>query len=275
MSKLIKLIYKIFNNIIELNGVNIVILYDINNKIWFSLNDTYKSLGYKNIKAEIQRHHISPENITRYNILFNSLNKNQQQNILKQRKNIQPHMKMISEAGIYTILDTSKKPIAKEFKEELINKILPEFRQTGHIKTTNKDKLKIKNLEHKLTLINKEQSIHNKTKKIYKNETGYGFIYVLETKVLKDGSEKKCYKIGYTKDLNKRLNTYKTGNPDINLVHSENVNCNKKQLEKCVLNLNSLKRLSSKNEIICNNSLDEIKSEIADCKKLIIKHLNV
>ena len=130
MSKLIKLIYKIFNNIIELNGINIVILYDKNNKIWFSLNYIYKSLGYKNIKAEIQRHHIHhihhihPENITRYKFLFNELSKNQQQNIINQRNNIQPHMKMISEAGIYTILDTSKKPIAKEFKEELINKIL-------------------------------------------------------------------------------------------------------------------------------------------------------
>jgi prophage antirepressor-like protein len=272
MSKLIKLIYKIFNNIIELNGINIVILYDKNNKIWFSLNDIYKSLGYKNIKAEIQRHHIHPENITRYKFLFNELSKNQQQNIINQRNNIQPHMKMISEAGIYTILDTSKKPIAKEFKEELINKILPEFRQTGNIKTSIKDKLKIKKLEKKLTLINKEQSLHNKTKKIYNDDTGYGFIYVLETKILKNGVEKKCYKIGYTKDLNKRLNTYKTGNPDIELVYSENVNCNKKQLEKCVLNLNSLKRLSSKNEIICNNSLDEIKREITDCKKLIKKH---
>ena len=36
----------------------------------------------------------------------------------------------------------------------------------------------------------------------------------------------------------------------------------KQQLEKCVLNLNILKRLSSKNEIICNSSLKNIINEI-------------
>ena len=39
----------------------------------------------------------------------------------------------------------------------------------------------------------------------------------------------------------------------------------KKQLEKCVLNLNIMKRLSSKNEIICNSSLKTIINEINKC----------
>ena len=34
---------------------------------------------------------------------------------------------------------------------------------------------------------------------------------------------------------------------------------------KCVLNLNIMKRLSSKNEIICDKSLTEIKSDIKVC----------
>ena len=89
---------------------------------------------------------------------------------------------------------------------------------------------------------------------------------------MRDGIEKICYKIGYATDLNKRLETYKTGHPDIELVHQENVNVSKKQLEKCVLNLNIMKRLSSKNEIICDSSLEEIKTEITDCKKLISKY---
>ena len=87
-----------------------------------------------------------------------------------------------------------------------------------------------------------------------------------------DGIHKQCYKIGYTTDLNKRLATYKTGNPDVELAHHENINCNKKQLEQCVLNLNILKKLGSRNEIICDRSLKEIKDEIEDCKKLIAKH---
>ena len=108
----------------------------------------------------------------------------------------------------------------------------------------------------------------------YINSSRKGFIYVLKVKILTNGIEKICYKIGYTSDLNKRLETYKTGHPDIELVYQENVNVSKKQLEKCVLNLNIMKRLSSKNEIICDKSLTEIKSEIKDCKKLIKKHIN-
>ena len=57
-------------------------------------------------------------------------------------------------------------------------------------------------------------------------------------------------------------------------MYQENVNVSKKQLEKCVLNLNILKRLSSKNEIICNSSLKNIISEIQDCKKNILKYNN-
>ena len=124
----------------------------------------------------------------------------------------------------------------------------------------------------KLKLLSKEQQLHNKTKKQYNNLSGKGFIYILKVKTIQDGKEKQCYKIGYTTNLNKRLATYKTGNPDIELAHQENVNCNKKQLEKCVLNLNILKRIGSKKEVICDSPLEEIKKEIEDCKKLINKY---
>jgi len=126
-----------------------------------------------------------------------------------------------------------------------------------------------------LQLIHKEQSIKRLTSKRYteyKNTSGKGFIYVLKIKTLKDGKEEICYKIGYATNLNKRLESYKTGHPDIELVYQENVNVSKKQLEKCVLNLNIMKRLSSKNEIICNSSLKNIINEIQDCKKIISKY---
>lgn len=98
------------------------------------------------------------------------------------------------------------------------------------------------------------------------------FIYVLKVPTTKNGVSKTCYKVGYTSNLEKRLTTYKTGNPDIELVHQENVECNKKQLEKCVLNLNTLKLLRNKTEVICDNPLKEIITEINDCKELLKKH---
>jgi len=64
----------------------------------------------------------------------------------------------------------------------------------------------------------------------------------------------------------------KTENPNIKLVHHENINCNKKQLEKYVMNLNYLKLLKNKTEVICDVSLDKIKEEFDDCKKLLEKY---
>jgi hypothetical protein len=43
-------------------------------------------------------------------------------------------------------------------------------------------------------------------------------------------------------------------------------------LEKCIMNLNTLKLLKSKTEIICDVTLDKLKTEIQDCKKLLAKH---
>ena len=134
------------------------------------------------------------------------------------------------------------------------------------------EKVKLRKLTQKLKLKSREQLLHNKTSKHYTNSTDEGFIYVLKIRALQNGASKKCYKIGYTTNLNKRLATYKTGNPDVELAHHENVKCDKRQLEQCVLNLNILKKLGSRNEIICDRSLKEIKDEIEDCKKLIAKH---
>jgi hypothetical protein len=184
-------------------------------------------------------------------------------------------MVMIDEAGIYKLLDKSTKPIAKQFRDELFTNILPEYRQTGNIKTNSGDKLKLKKLTKRLQLLQKEQSMKKLTNKQYTkyiNSSRKGFIYILKVKMLRAGIEKICYKIGYASDLNKRLESYKTGHPDIELVYQENVNVSKQQLEKCVLFLNLKKRLSLKNEIICDISLKEIIKQIKDCKKLMQKY---
>jgi len=275
MSKLISVIIKTFNNLITLNNEDINIYFDINKKIWFSLRDVFRALEYKDIKKEIKRIDIDKKHITTYgNIYINDDDNNTNDENKDKPNKIHPHMVMIDESGIYNLLDKSNKPIAKQFRDELFTNILPEFRKTGNIKANNIDKKKLKKLTKKLQLIQKEQSIRNTTTKKYTNTTGKGFIYVLNAKILKNGKEKLCYKLGYATNLNERLDTYKTGHPDIELVYQENVNVSKKQLEKCVLNLNIMKRLSSKNEIICDSSLEEIKEEIKDCKKLISKYSN-
>lgn len=114
-----------------------------------------------------------------------------------------------------------------------------------------------------------------RTKKYsYDNKTGQGFIYIIRIKTQHNGYDKVCYKIGYTANLKKRMATYETGNPNIELAHKENIKCNKKQLETCILNLNTLKLLKNKTEIICDVPLKKIIEEIEECKKLINKFEN-
>ena len=278
MSKVVNLIIKLFDNLITLNNIDIAIFYDKNKKIWFSLRDIFNALGYKNIKAEIKRLDINEKHITNYsNIRNNLIINNNNNNNIKTRKYLHPQLKLVDEAGIYVILNKSNKPIAKEFQDELFSNILPKLREDGQFKFNSNDRKELKNLKHKLTLIKKEQLIKKLTSKKYSkynNISGKGFIYILKVKILRDGVEKICYKIGYATDLNKRLETYKTGHPDIELVHQENVNVNKKQLEKCVLSLNILKRLSSKSEIICDSSLEDIIKEIKECKTFINNKYN-
>ena len=268
------ILVEIFDNIIRLNGMEIIVLFDKSKNIWFSLSNILKALEYKTYRDEIKDIKLNDEYISTYSNIFtdNSLHNNKNN---KNIKNVQPHMKMNSEAGLYLLLNKSRKPYAQQLKNELYTKVLPSIRKTGEYKVDSVDKLKLKKLTKKLELIQKEQSMKKLTTKQYTkyiNSSKKGFIYILKVKMLKDGIEKICYKIGYTSDLNKRLESYKTGHPDIELVHQENVNVNKKQLEKCVLNLNILKRLSSNNEIICDSSLEEIKNEIKDCKKIISKY---
>ncbi len=263
------LIVNIFENIIKINNTNITTIIDKNKNVWFGLGHLFKALEYKNIRAEIKRIQVEDKEILSLQDLMENV---ADINKIKYTNDIQPHMKMISETGVFMILDKSEKPIAVEIRKILNQDVLPSLRKNGKYEMTKEDKIKIKKLTQKLRLKSREQSLHSKTSKNYTNTTGKGFIYVLKVKTLQNGTDKKCYKIGYTADLNKRLATYKTGNPDVELAHQENVNCNKKQLEQCVLNLNILKKLGSTNEIICDSSLKEIKDEIEDCKKLIQKH---
>ena len=266
------LIVNIYQNIININGSDILILTDNDNKIWFAFRQIIDILDYKNIRKEMKRIEIDKKEIITLEQLLDKIPK---KNKIDYTNKLQPTLKMISEAGLFILLNKSRKPYAEKLKTEIFTKVLPSIRKTGDYKSDKEDKIKLKKLTKKLELIQKEQLMKRLTSKKYtdyKNTSGKGFIYVLKIKTLKDGKEEICYKIGYASNLNKRLESYKTGHPDIELVYQENVNVSKKQLEKCVLNLNIMKRLSSKNEIICNSSLKTIINEIKDCKKIILKY---
>ena len=267
MSKFVSSIVKTFNNLIDYKDNKIIVIFDNNNKIWFSISDIFKTLGYSSPNKEIKRVDINIENIKTYQEIYDSLPKKYIN--FEKPKNLQPHMKMTNETGIYSILTKSKKKIAKEFRDSLYQDILPTLREKGEYKFSLTDRKKLNNVSK--TIKNLKQELKRTQKQSYNNKTGKGFIYVLEIKTLHNGQEKKCYKIGYAANLETRMATYKTGNPDVKLVHHENINCNKKQLEKCIMSLNILKLLKNRTEVVCDISLEKIKEEIEECKNLITR----
>jgi len=255
--------------------IRFVVLFDKFKNLWFSLPHLLQALKYSTYRDEIKSINkiIDNEDISTYSKLLYSNKKN-----VNNQEKIHPHTKMISEGGLYLLLNKSKKPLAVELKRELYTKILPDIRKYGKFEVSKNDKEELNKMNKKL--LNKSKTIKNLKLELqrskpnnYTNKTGKGFIYVLEIDTIYDGKNKKCYKIGYTSDLNKRISTYKTGHPDIKLVHQKNLKCNKKQLEKCILNLNILKLLKNKTEIICDVPLKKIIDEINDCKQLLEKYI--
>jgi prophage antirepressor-like protein len=231
------LLEQIYNNIFSFNDTNILVLFDKNNTIWMSYNSILKSLGYNDIKKLKKRIDIKNNYFSTYEQIYS------QSKLNKIKPDYQkPNEKFINESGIYLLLSKSSKEVAKQLSEKLFVEVLPELKRTR--------------------------------KQTYNNKTGKGFIYVLRIKTTYNGYDKVCYKIGYTANLEKRMATYKTGNPNLELAHHENINCNKKQLEQCILNLNTLKLLKNKTEVICDVSLEKIKDELEECKKLINKFSN-
>jgi prophage antirepressor-like protein len=264
------IILELYDNIIKINNKNIIILFDKSKNIWFSLSDLLKALNYSAYRDEIKsiNNYVNKEDLSTYENIINETNKTNKK--IKNELNIQPHTKMISEGGLYLLLNKSRKPLAIKLKKELYTQILPQIRKHGQYKINNNDKKKMKELTKKIKLYQFE--LKRTKKKSYLNETKKGFIYIIKIKTIHNGDNKTCYKIGYTSNLEKRISTYKTGNPDIEIVYHENLKCNKKQLESCIINLNILKKLKNKTEIICDVSLEKIKEEIQDCKKLLAKY---
>ena len=113
--------------------------------------------------------------------------------------NFQTTTIFIDEAGLYKLLTNSTKELAKKFRDEVFSNILPTIRKTGSYNVSNMNKIKTLNKEI-IDLKNNQRNIK------YPNGKA---IYIIK-KVI---NNKKYYKIGYTKDLNKRLKVYNTGTP--------------------------------------------------------------
>ena len=139
------------------------------------------------------------------------------------------------------------------FKFSNIAQIL-EYKDRNDVLT----KTKIKNINHKISLLTKSNT------KLKQNMTKNKYPKGMHFYVLKDED---MYKIGYTKDLTKRLATYNTGNANkASYTYYKKTDC-AKEIEECMKALLNEYIYKSDKEFY-NCSLNKILTEVRKCFKL-------
>jgi len=117
--------------------------------------------------------------------------------------NFQKNTLFINEYGLYKILLSSNKKEAIKFIEKLTLEIMPQIREKGEYIIKGSDKKKLDKLNNELT--NYKQELTYYYDKYNFEVSNDGYFYINEDTLIKNGKEKVCYKIGYCKDINKRM----------------------------------------------------------------------
>ncbi len=154
------------------------------NQIWFKLKDILRLLEYSNLKKALYSSFINNDNKKEYKTIKVSPS-------MGTPHNFQPSTIFIDESGLYKLLSNSRKDLAKQFRDDVFGKILPNIRKTGKYSID-------KNNIYKLKILNKEiiQLKNNQRNVIYPEGKA---IYVIRQII----NNKKYYKIRYTTNLNK------------------------------------------------------------------------
>jgi prophage antirepressor-like protein len=239
-------IIDIFNNILIYNSNKIDYVIDNENNIWFKFTNISNLLKYKSSKDALRD-------------LIDKENKKLLKNIkLLIKSKDHPNTVYINEKGIYSFLIKSRMKNAKEFQFWLINEVLPNLRKHGKYQLNKKIKLKLKNLNKKIKILEKNNKVlhNNMTKNKYPQGT---HIYIIE--------DDKKYKIGYTDDLKKRLQTYNTGKANkLEYVYYKKTKCGK-EIEICLkAMLNKYIYKSNKEFYVCDVNI--IIKKILNCIKI-------
>ena len=171
---------------------------------------------------------------------------------------LKPNKIFINESGLYEILSKTTKPLAKLFMDKYFTDIMPTIRRTGSYKLHESDKLKLDMVNEKLNYVNKSNKslTNNQRNLIYPIGNA---LYVI-TKII---NKKKYYKIGYTKNLNKRLKVYNTGEPN-KILFNYYLMVKDKKIDSCI------KKIMKNEEFIKNkeyymSTLNKILKFISKC----------
>lgn len=240
----------VFNKLLKINKDEIIIIFDINGDIWFGLKDVIRALGYKSL-LNTYRMKIPLKFISK-------IKKIKVSSLMGIPSNLQYNTKIINESGLYYILSISNKPLAKLFMDKYINEIMPQVRKTGKfiLDTNNNNKLDIINQQLEKVKKDNIELLNNQRNIIY--PIGYALYVII---IIKNNI--KYYKIGYTKNLNRRLKTYNTSFP-YKILFNYYVLVNNKEINTCIKNIMKNDEFI-KNKEYYKISLNKILEFISEC----------
>jgi prophage antirepressor-like protein len=198
-----------------------MIIYDVNGNIWFKLKDMLSVIGYTGTLKQSNNIKINIKNITKYKYL-------EVPQSIGVPSNMQKTTKFINESGLYEILSTSTKPLAKIFMDKYFTEIMPTIRKNGKYFLDKKTKKELDKVNKKLNLIKKSNKHLLINQKNIKYPEG-NHIYIIKQK----NDDKIFYKIGYTKNLNKRIKTYNTGNAN-KIYFNYIIKVDNVEVDKCI-----------------------------------------
>lgn len=240
-------IIDIYNKILYFNDEEINFIFDTDNILWFKFSNVAQILEYKDRNDVLKKHVDKKYRKHIKNIITN-------QELIKQK----PDTVYITESGLYKLLIKSRMKNAEKFQTWLIEQALPKLRQYGKYEVDKKTQTKIKKLNHKILLLTKSNN------QLKKNMTKNKYPKGMHFYVLKDNN---MYKIGYTKDLTKRLAAYNTGNSNnISYSYYKKTDC-AKEIEECMKALLN-EYIYKSNKEFYNCSLNKILTEVKKCFKL-------
>lgn len=187
-----------YEGIIKFDNVDIPIVVDNDDVIWFYAKKIMEILGYKDIRKTIRQ---LQENIK---TVYEDIKE-----FSKYKSNIQDHTVFINEAGLYEITMKARLKTAERFRLWIFKTVIPTIRRTGRYEMSESQRVELDELNLTLDEYKKRVKVLENNQRKERYPEG-GYVYIVKPVNLNDD----LYKIGKTNDLNKRLSTYNTTVPD-------------------------------------------------------------
>lgn len=227
------------------NNQNIFIAIDINGDIYIRGSDIADLLDYKDFKKTLKAIEIDKNFRKKYEDFYTD-------------KKMHPHTLFLHESIIYRLLFRSNKKIANEFQKWLAIEVIPSIRKNGIYELEKKIYIDLKEKFEKK--IDEQTNIIKKLTKNLCSEV-YEKKQVIYIHIYETYEERPLYKIGYSKNLNKRIKSYGTGKktPGTIIYYKECYDC--KLAEKVLLHKLKYARYEKNKELI-DIDFDKLKNII-------------